>query len=670
MKRRIMKLGERFEEEIILFLRDSGFKDVNGGRNFKINGIQIDAIGGFENELFIIECLSSQKRRMISVREKIKKLRGVIPFIKEGARNHKIYKKYSNLWFILALKNIIPTNSDRTFADKEPKILIWDDDFLEYYKKLTRSIGKYTVYNIMGELNISPRIEDKIIIPAFKSKIKDFTIYSFWINPKQLLKYSYVARRERKEEHYYQRFIDRRRIRKMAKEYIDKGKIYPNSIIISINEPCKFTEFPEWKNEIEHFPENLSFGILEFPKKFRSCWIIDGQHRLYSFAKSEKYHLLSVIAFERIPKIQQAEIFVDVNLNQKVVPPDLLWDLIGELSPSSEKGIISNVVKNLSEKGILKGRFYIPSFGPKRKGQLKFSGICQAIFKARLVKRELRGGRINPIYISDPVKLKDRLAKIFNTYFKLVEDIFTEELKKGFIFTNGGLAVMIYYLERIIRRVNRIPSKKDLKTYLNPLREYLEEAYPNDRSREILRLSCNSEGGRNNKLNEFVVNVAEKINDPKFAEGLKTPISELWEEIKKLESNLRKFIKLSLEREKKNWIEDLPPDIRNRIKDRLAKKTVHDKRSEEWQFLSLGECKVIIEKHWDKFENVFDKEFDSKDDFLNALNKLNKLRSVTAHGAEKYLRLSMRDHNLIKILIDKIEDCLKYFSLNLQCTQD
>jgi DNA sulfur modification protein DndB len=657
--------GEKFENEIKVFLKGAGFNDVDGGRNFKINNIQVDAIGGFGSVLFVIECFSSQKRGKISIRNKLKEFKGVIKSLEEGFKEHKTYKKYSKIIFVLALKNIIPGEADKEFANSSPQVLIWDSDFLDYYTKLAKSIGEYTVYNIMGELNIPPRIEDKLILPALRCKIGEYVIYSFWVNPKQLLKYSYVARRERKEEHFYQRFIDKQRIEKMGEEYIDSGKFYPNSIIIAISEDiierCKFTEISEWKSEVEErWPENLSFGILELPTTYRSCWIIDGQHRLYSFAKSKRYHLISVIAFEKIPKIKQADIFVDVNLNQKVVPPDLLWDLIGDLSPDEEKGIISTTVKEINKKSVLKERFYIPSFGIKRKDQLKFSGICQAILKAKLARRELTGKKINPIYADDVEKLKERLIKILDSFFKLEDKIFSEELKKEFIFTNGGIAVMIYYLERIIRYINKTPEEKDIKKFLEPLKEYLEEVYLDVKSRESLRLSCNSEGGRNSKLNEFVVNVAEKINEPNFAEGLKTPLSELEENIRKLEYELRTFIKTFLEKKDKNWMEKyLPREIVERLESDLKRKTIHDKRMEEWQFLTLGQCREIIEKNWKEFEETFRKEFDSKNELLLAIDKINKVRGPSVHGAREYLKLPKGEYELIKIYIRKIEDCIK-----------
>ena len=82
-----------FEEDIRTFLKKLGFKDISGGRNLVIGGVQIDAIGGYGNTLFVIECLSSTRRKKASVRGKIKEFKGVVNAILNGLNSHSDYKK-------------------------------------------------------------------------------------------------------------------------------------------------------------------------------------------------------------------------------------------------------------------------------------------------------------------------------------------------------------------------------------------------------------------------------------------------------------------------------------------------------------------------------------------------------------------------------------------------
>ena len=56
---------KKFEEEVMRFLTKLGFADVNGGiETRKIFGLQVDACGGLNNVLLLIECKYSSKQRM------------------------------------------------------------------------------------------------------------------------------------------------------------------------------------------------------------------------------------------------------------------------------------------------------------------------------------------------------------------------------------------------------------------------------------------------------------------------------------------------------------------------------------------------------------------------------------------------------------------------------
>jgi DNA sulfur modification protein DndB len=83
--------------------------------------------------------------------------------------------------------------------------------------------------------------------------------------------------------------------------------------------------------------------------------MIDGQHRLYGFSSIEDRFLdqnIVVVAFERLPKEEEANLFVTINHEQKSVPKHLLDDLEGELKwgsdvPSERIGAIAARLINL-----------------------------------------------------------------------------------------------------------------------------------------------------------------------------------------------------------------------------------------------------------------------------------------------------------------------------------
>jgi len=118
------------------------------------------------------------------------------------------------------------------------------------------------------------------------------TYYLFSIEHEKLLKVGYVLHRNKANINMnptYQRIIKRSRI-KSVHEFIDNKKGYfPNSIIIIIIiisvDSDKDLVFDRANTQVKSSISNI--GILHLPKKYRSAYIIDGQHRLYGYANSE-----------------------------------------------------------------------------------------------------------------------------------------------------------------------------------------------------------------------------------------------------------------------------------------------------------------------------------------------------------------------------------------------
>lgn len=163
-----------------------------------------------------------------------------------------------------------------------------------------------------------------------------YTYYSFSIEPEKLLKIGYVLHRNkanRKLMPTYQRLIKKSRL-KSVQNFVDDGGFFPNSIIINIDTDGKPIRFDISTNQVEHSISKI--GVLHLPKKYRSVYIIDGQHRLYGYTGSS-YKIsnsIPVVAFVNLDRKQQVELFMQINENQKPVPKnlrntlnsDLLWN--------------------------------------------------------------------------------------------------------------------------------------------------------------------------------------------------------------------------------------------------------------------------------------------------------------------------------------------------------
>ena len=344
------KSAIKFEEKIKQFLQNLEFNDVDGAKDsFRIGypkEHQIDVIAGWENTVFVFECKSAREfNKTKNLKKYLYEFKGKIPEIEEGLKKHSTYKKYNNYRYILVVnEKVVLRPEDKGYANTKPFIYLWNEDFLEYYNNLYSYLKPYAKYDLLGEMGIRPLDSEPIRIPAFKVKFGDVIMYNFVINPKDLLEVAYVARREKGEERYYQRIIDKERLNKIAR-YIEADGKFPNNIIIAFKEGSyvKFRgkdPYTKYNNATWPFL-GIEFGILEFPKDYRSCWIIDGQHRLYAFINTNKWFNMPVTAFENLNIEDQCRFFLDINKNQKPVDSDLLWDLNGDMIPSEREGIIS-----------------------------------------------------------------------------------------------------------------------------------------------------------------------------------------------------------------------------------------------------------------------------------------------------------------------------------------
>lgn len=662
-----------FEEEIKNFLQKLDFKDIEGATDtFRINGNQVDACGGHENTLLVIECTMKQQLGKKSLRDKIKQFRGVIPLLERGFKKHPVYKKYTDIRYILATKNITVRKEDILYANEKPRIYIWDDNFIAYYNKLYDLIKEYAKYNLLGEIGVRPVQRNRISIPAFLTTFGKVRMYTFFMNPKDLLEIAYVARRETKKERFYQRIIKADRLKKIA-EYIDNGNVLPNNIIIAfaphIRRNIEFHCIKDGRSpSVTDWPFlNISYGILEFPRDYRSCWIIDGQHRLYAFIRSKRSFNMPILAFENLDVETQCKYFLDINKNQKPVPPDLVWDLNGDMIPSEEDGVISNTVKILNVTDPLYHKIYIPSSGiKKRKDLLKISGICISIKRAGLARETTRSKTINPFYDKNPAKTAERLSNALSEYFKCISEVFGEDWKlknKGFVLDDGGNSVMIKLFEKIVHSVilkgKKHPTREDYIKYLSPLKDIIEKEYKDLDYLKKIKKSIASEGGKEELLKEFILRIRSVTGENTFGGKIGIDVKK---DLIEIERKLKELIRIKLsEEDEAEWFKKkVPKDIYSRALKRMKNSGESDIRK-IYLHITLGECMAIMRLYKTIFYPVFTKGeygFGSDTAFEGALSEVIRIRNIhETHSVD--IPKKMYDDKLLEIYLKKLEKSIE-----------
>jgi DGQHR domain-containing protein len=194
--------------------------------------------------------------------------------------------------------------------------------------------------------------------------------YTCTISSEVLAKCCFVTTRFDDNIEGFQRRLDEKRAQAIA-DYIDAGLgTIPSSIILSAQPEAALKDVGQGKT--------ISFRVN--PKAFL---IIDGQHRVFGFSKSNTRLRVPVVIYTGLSRVEETRLFIDINSKQKGVPSELLLDikkladyerreetflrevydlfhsrnesaLLGLTSPSSkEPGKISRATFNAAARGIL-----------------------------------------------------------------------------------------------------------------------------------------------------------------------------------------------------------------------------------------------------------------------------------------------------------------------------
>jgi DNA sulfur modification protein DndB len=655
-----LKSALKYEEEVRKFLKTLGFVHVNGGEKFILGGHQIDACGGFEDTLLIIDCHTTFEEKKKSIRTKIIEMRGIREVVRRGLKERSPYQKYKKIKLILSTKNIVISDTDKRFASQPPYVYLWTNNHIKYYNQLYEKIGEYAKMELLGEIDVKPPAHSHVDykVHALRTRLRNRTAYLFYADPEMLLRISYVARREVGRESYYQRILKKNRLNRIRKFLDDDKKrgFFANNIIISFRKQPRFSAHGR-----SGTPDGLQFGWLHFPKEYRSAWIVDGQHRLYGIAnttKAKKSMKIPVLAFHNLPETQQAELFLTINKEQKPVNPNLLWDLEGEIHPNTPVGVISRVVKGLNRLPPLEGRIFIPSEGYKKKEKhLNIANLCDGIDDRKLTEPQteyMPANLKNPLFKRGTKSRVDTTLKALSGFYSIVADEFksdwTEE-KKGFFFTNNGLNVMLRVYEQMIVFYEHEPTAKEVKKMLEPLKKYYFEKYSTPEAVDELRKSCSSEALRGRTADMFMIVIGREIRGfaaKKVMEGDQAVI------LTGFEGEIRECVskKLKLD-DTECWESRVPNKIRARAEGRMKP----GKKVKPWTYLTLGESLDIIRRkdNWsDSFAETFISQFGTKTKFLARFEELMEFRNKIKHDQD----LRERERELLSIFLSEMRECL------------
>lgn len=366
--------------------------------------------------ILICECKTTKSERMKAVNHGFfNKIKSNKTFIKQ--RLNKIFKEKYIPIFILATEGFKYTPELKKKYLDEQVILMSEQESKYLTDCYSVSKNHQFAFNQFLSLYRSRSLfYDNLCVGAFET-FTDFSrkknAYTFSAKAGQMIKLTGVAHRVAEglisdqegkilNTDYYQRILTKGRLSKLG-QYLDREKKpFNNNILLSYRGSNKDFNFKFLSNVGEG-----RTGELTVKGKPGSFHVIDGQHRLFGYMAVTDERVLDqtliVTVFKNLSQAEEAQIFLDVNSNQKKVDIALRREvqlILGESATGKEQvdNLATLLVIGLREES--KSPFNtnpraIPL--PESGGILKVEQLRKAILNGGLIarKNEFKQGALN-----------------------------------------------------------------------------------------------------------------------------------------------------------------------------------------------------------------------------------------------------------------------------------
>jgi len=676
-KTKIKKLKSQdayFEDRVWTLFAKMGFNLLNKDRNFhlpydKSNDKltqQIDVFAKDDETVLLIECKSAIENKKGDFKKELEamsgKIEGLMKTIKALFPDQKLKFKY-----ILATQNYALSKPD---IDRLHNLngVHFDEETIDYYTNLFQQLGLASRYQLLGSLFFGQDIPElDNLVPAIKGKMGGHTYFSFSIEPEKLLKIGYVLHRNKANINMmptYQRLIKKNRLRQVHTFIDEKKGYFPNSIIISIDTGKKGKlNFDRADTQVKSTISDL--GILHLPKKYRSVYIIDGQHRLYGYANSiyKSTNTIPVVAFVDLDRSEQVRLFMDINENQKAVSKnlrltlnaDLLWTSVSYLDQF--KALSSRIAIFLGETR-LSPLFNKISIGEDKKiitSEAIVNALKKSNFLGKVSKNKIE--KLGTFYKGDLDTAYENLSKYLMISFEYLKENLKDEWESedSILIINKGIFAIIKLLSDIVDfllgddriKENSSPNQifEETKNYLDPIINF----YKNMTSEKRIELKTSYGIGGDTKywrtLQNAVRNTHKEFNPIGLDEFLlkekKEYNTEAFEIIREIETFFNKDFKIRLENKfEDEWFDKgVPPKIQDSaVVMAQQKKRETGKKVEPWDCLHVIDYREIALKNW---RDIFEKDYTrpgekkisgGKDAKTKWIVELNRLRNQNFHS--------------------------------------
>jgi DGQHR domain-containing protein len=189
-------------------------------------------------------------------------------------------------------------------------------------------------------------------------------VYVTVLSGQWLLNHTTPSWRLKKPMKGFQRIVREDRARQIARTVLDHGRSFPNAITLATN----LKDFKRDGNEI-YIPKKVKFLV------------VDGQHRLWAQKFSERNCQYVCIVHLNKTEREMAELFLEINDNQRRVPSSLRWDLVRLVRPEGDEATVtaSELVYELATRKESPFYFAIDLTGERKDVSIKQGSLAPEI---------------------------------------------------------------------------------------------------------------------------------------------------------------------------------------------------------------------------------------------------------------------------------------------------
>lgn len=672
----------QFEDDLWVLLSKMGFKYLSRDRHCRIQyeggsgaAQQVDVLAVDDECAIIIECKSAAGPgpKAANFKTEIEALGG-----KKAGLHREIRERFNKpnlkIAYVLATRNytLRPADLERL---RSFKIHYFSDADFEYYSELVEHLGSAARFQFQADLFQNqdiPEIENRVY--AIEGAMGGLRYFSFSMEPERLLKLGYVLHRSKSIRVLptYQRLIKKQRLANIRK-FINNGGYFPNSIVVNVETLGKSLRFEPNANAIEG--ARTKSGVLHLPARYRSLYVIDGQHRLYAYSDSGfgSNNAIPVVAFIDLDRNEQLRLFMEINENQKAVSKNLKHTLDADLKWDSSNlhdradGIKKQLAQELGE-DVSSPLFNRVLVGEDHRTDIKvitLEAILRGINQTRLIGKYTKDAvREHGFFdTGNSARTLDLLKLVLFGYFGYFQTNYEDEwfrLPKdgGLLTINDGITALIQLLGDIvehmvgkqeIRPLQDSPSEivERATIYADGLKSYFREL--SDDERATLRKKYGS--GAPTRLRRIFQQAVQKVRDDFKPAGL----SEYWRDQSKqynvdtysrvadIEMQLRDDVKDALVKLHGNmWLKrGMPEKLYTYLVTEAAKKNRNIEKDEDektpWDCLNLIHVRDIL-MHGAQWSSAFQKKYTikgqegaRKEEKTGWLVKLNTIRNNADH---------------------------------------